>query len=72
MGTEVPPELVEKIQPDVLILATGGTHQIPDVPGIDNKIVNLKGIDYPIEIFSKVYQSIPVEQIVQSLVTECR
>ncbi len=36
LGKEVTPALVDKVKPDVLILAAGGKHNIPDIPGIDN------------------------------------
>jgi 2,4-dienoyl-CoA reductase (NADPH2) len=36
LGQEVTPELIEKIKPDVVIVATGGTAVIPNIPGIDN------------------------------------
>jgi 2,4-dienoyl-CoA reductase (NADPH2) len=39
LKTEVTPELVEKVKPDVVVLATGGIVKIPDIPGIDKKNV---------------------------------
>jgi 2,4-dienoyl-CoA reductase (NADPH2) len=33
---EVDRALVEKVKPDALIVAAGGFHQVPDVPGINN------------------------------------
>jgi len=36
LGTEVMPELVRKINPDVLLIAAGGRHNIPDIPGISS------------------------------------
>jgi len=40
LGKEVTPELVEQLEPDVVIVATGGAPIIPtDVPGADKPIV---------------------------------
>ena len=36
LAKEVNKALVEKIKPDVLILATGGLYSIPEIPGIDS------------------------------------
>jgi len=38
-GTLVDKAMVEGVKPDVVILAMGGTHNIPQIPGIDKKIV---------------------------------
>jgi 2,4-dienoyl-CoA reductase (NADPH2) len=38
-GIEATPETVERVRPDVLILATGGRHNIPDIPGINSSNV---------------------------------
>ncbi len=43
-GKEVNKALVEKVKPDVLILATGGKYYIPEIPGIESKKV-LKAAD---------------------------
>jgi len=34
-GTKVTPAVVDEVKPDVIIVATGGTHDIPDIPGIN-------------------------------------
>jgi 2,4-dienoyl-CoA reductase (NADPH2) len=39
LGKEVSPQIVEDINPDVLILAAGGKHNIPDIPGINGSNV---------------------------------
>ena len=39
MDTEVTPEIVKEISPDVLIAAVGADPIIPDIPGIKNKNV---------------------------------
>jgi len=33
-GTTVTPETVAQVKPDVIIVATGGTHNVPQIPGI--------------------------------------
>ncbi len=35
LGKEVNRSVVEHVKPDVLIIAAGGTHQIPEIPGIN-------------------------------------
>jgi 2,4-dienoyl-CoA reductase (NADPH2) len=39
LGQEVTPALVEKLRPDVVIVATGATPIIPDIPGVGLKHV---------------------------------
>jgi 2,4-dienoyl-CoA reductase (NADPH2) len=36
LGTEVHPELVEEIKPDVVIIATGGVSTVPEIAGIES------------------------------------
>jgi 2,4-dienoyl-CoA reductase (NADPH2) len=38
-GKEINRSIIEEIKPDVLILATGGLHNIPDIPGINGRNV---------------------------------
>jgi len=38
-GREFTTELLETLKPDAVIIASGGVHVIPDIPGIDKKIV---------------------------------
>jgi 2,4-dienoyl-CoA reductase (NADPH2) len=38
-GTEINRPLIEKIKPDVLIIAGGGVHNVPEVPGINGRNV---------------------------------
>lgn len=41
LGKEVDKALVERVKPDVLIIATGGRYALPDIPGIDSgKVVH--------------------------------
>jgi NADPH-dependent 2,4-dienoyl-CoA reductase/sulfur reductase-like enzyme len=39
LNTEVTPELVEEMKPDVVVVATGGEPIIPDIPGIEEERV---------------------------------
>jgi len=43
--TEITPEIVDELKPDVIIIATGGIHQLPDIPGIEkNIVISSKGL----------------------------
>ena len=44
LGEEFSPELADRLKPDVVVLATGGLPDTPDIPGIDGKNV-LSGAD---------------------------
>jgi len=44
LNTEVSPAFVEKMKPDVVIIATGGTPRTPDIPGVNRRNV-LSGHD---------------------------
>jgi 2,4-dienoyl-CoA reductase-like NADH-dependent reductase (Old Yellow Enzyme family)/thioredoxin reductase len=39
LGKEVTEEIIEEIQPEVIVFATGGTPVIPDIPGVQQKKV---------------------------------
>ena len=39
LGKEVSKSVIEGIKPDVLIIAAGGVHDVPDIPGIDRREV---------------------------------
>jgi 2,4-dienoyl-CoA reductase (NADPH2) len=39
LGTEVDKSLVDAIKPDVLVVAAGGIHNVPELPGIDGRNV---------------------------------
>ena len=39
LGKEVNRSVIEEVKPDVLIIATGGTHNIPEIPGINRRNV---------------------------------
>jgi 2,4-dienoyl-CoA reductase (NADPH2) len=38
-GTEATPGTVDQVKPDVLLLASGGRHEVPSIPGIDGSNV---------------------------------
>jgi 2,4-dienoyl-CoA reductase (NADPH2) len=42
LSTELTEQLIQKLKPDVLVVATGGTPTAPDIPGIDgpNVVIN--------------------------------
>lgn len=39
LNEEVTPQLVDGVKPDVIILATGGRPELPDIQGIENEII---------------------------------
>jgi 2,4-dienoyl-CoA reductase (NADPH2) len=39
VGTKAGPETVDEVKPDVIIVAAGGAHDIPDIPGITGRNV---------------------------------
>ncbi|OGP54507.1 MAG: hypothetical protein A2Y65_01145 [Deltaproteobacteria bacterium RBG_13_52_11] len=39
LGTEVDSSIIKKMKPDAVIVATGGTLTVPEIPGINNKNV---------------------------------
>jgi 2,4-dienoyl-CoA reductase (NADPH2) len=43
LGKEVDRSIVEEVKPDVLIIAAGGTHDAPAIPGIDRRNVVTSG-----------------------------
>jgi len=45
LGKEVSKTVIEEIKPDVLVIAAGAVHNIPDVPGINKRhVVTSKGL----------------------------
>jgi 2,4-dienoyl-CoA reductase-like NADH-dependent reductase (Old Yellow Enzyme family)/thioredoxin reductase len=45
LSTEVTPELIAEIKPQVVIVATGGIHLTPELPGVEGKnVIHLKDI----------------------------
>ncbi len=39
LGTEVNPLVIEKLKPETVVLATGGIATLPDIPGINHRMV---------------------------------
>lgn len=46
LGTKATPELILSMKPDVVFIATGGSHSIPDIPG-----VNKGGVITAVDLF---------------------
>ncbi len=56
LGKEVNRAVVEEVKPDVLIIAAGGTHDIPDIPGIDRRnVVTGKVLHQRLKRFLKLF-----------------
>jgi 2,4-dienoyl-CoA reductase (NADPH2) len=56
LGEEVNRAVVEEVKPDVLIIAAGGTHDIPDIPGIDRRnVVTSKALHQRLKRFLKLF-----------------
>ncbi len=56
LGKEVNRALIERIKPDVLILATGGLYSIPDIPGIDSpKVVKAADLNRRLKGFLRFF-----------------
>jgi 2,4-dienoyl-CoA reductase (NADPH2) len=54
-GKEVTPEMVSRINPDALILAGGGKHNVPDIPGVNNSnVLTGKELHNKLKFFLKV------------------
>ncbi len=48
--------VIERMKPDVVILATGGLPNVPDIPGIDNKkVVNSSDLHRQLKFFLKFF-----------------
>jgi 2,4-dienoyl-CoA reductase (NADPH2) len=55
MGKNMTPSLVKDINPDVLILAAGGIHDIPDIPGINRRnVVTSEVLHHQLKFFSRL------------------
>jgi 2,4-dienoyl-CoA reductase (NADPH2) len=54
LGQQVTPAIVDRIKPDVLILATGAGHDIPSIKGIDgSKVVTGEQLHHRLKFFLK-------------------
>ncbi|NMB89781.1 MAG: FAD-dependent oxidoreductase [Chloroflexi bacterium] len=55
LGQEVTAETIGQLQPDVVIVATGGANALPDIPGIDHpKVVSSEALHKTLELGLKV------------------
>lgn len=54
LGKNVSPSLVKDINPDVLMLAAGGIHDIPQIPGINRRnVVTSEALHHQLKFFSR-------------------
>jgi len=50
LGKEVNRSVIEEVKPEVLIIATGGTHNIPEIPGINRRnVVTSKALHHQLK-----------------------
>jgi 2,4-dienoyl-CoA reductase (NADPH2) len=55
-GKEVNRSLIEEIKPDVLIVAAGGTHNVPNLPGINRpNVVTGRGLHNKLKIYLRFF-----------------
>lgn len=56
LGKEVSLPVIEEIKPDAVILATGGTPVVPQIPGIDNnRVVTASSLHRRAKLFLRVF-----------------
>ncbi|MFH1031551.1 MAG: FAD-dependent oxidoreductase [Chloroflexota bacterium] len=56
LGKEVDRSVVEQVKPDVLVIATGGTHNVPALPGINShKVVSSKALHKQLKGYLKFF-----------------
>jgi 2,4-dienoyl-CoA reductase (NADPH2) len=55
-GTTVTPETVDRLKPDVIIVAAGGTHDIPQIPGINKlKVATGEKMHHQLKFFLRFF-----------------
>ncbi|MDB9822897.1 FAD-dependent oxidoreductase [Deltaproteobacteria bacterium] len=55
-GTTVTPATVDEVKPDVIIVATGGTHDIPQIPGINRwNVATSEKMHHQLKFFIKFF-----------------
>jgi len=55
LGKEVDKAAVQELKPDVVIIAAGGDHDIPNIPGIDNKkVLTSKALHHQLKTYLKL------------------
>jgi 2,4-dienoyl-CoA reductase (NADPH2) len=56
LGKEVNKAVIEEIKPDVLIMATGGAHNVPELPGIKrSNVVSSKALHKQLKSYMKFF-----------------
>jgi 2,4-dienoyl-CoA reductase (NADPH2) len=56
LGKEVTPAVIEEIKPDALIIAAGGVHNIPELPGINGRnVVTSKALHRRLKNFLRFF-----------------
>jgi 2,4-dienoyl-CoA reductase (NADPH2) len=64
MGKEADPSLILAYQPDVVILATGGKPNLPDIPGIQiKKVLQMAGLHKKLKFFLKIFNSAQLNRL---------
>jgi 2,4-dienoyl-CoA reductase (NADPH2) len=54
LGKEVTPSVIEEIKPDVILIATGGTPAVPEIPGINRRnVVSNADLHHMLKFFMK-------------------
>jgi len=55
LGKEADKKTIQELKPDVIILAAGGDHDVPDVPGIDSKkVLTSKSLHHQLKSYLKL------------------
>jgi 2,4-dienoyl-CoA reductase (NADPH2) len=56
LGKEVDKPLAKEINPDVLIIAAGGIHNIPDLPGINKRnVITSKALHHQLKAYMRIF-----------------
>ena len=56
LGTEVNRSLIEEIKPDVLVMAAGGIHNVPELPGINRRnVVTSKALHHELKTYLRFF-----------------
>jgi 2,4-dienoyl-CoA reductase (NADPH2) len=64
LGKEVNKSLVEEINPDVLIMAAGGIHDVPNLPGINKRnVITSKTLHHQLKGYMRIF----TPQIIRAL-----
>jgi len=56
LGKEVNKSLIREINPDLLIISTGGIHNVPDLPGINKRnVITSKALHRQLKGYMRIY-----------------